>query len=119
MAKILIVDDSRTSRRMLRELLEELGHEIIGEAVNGEDGFIKYKELNPDLVTLDITMPKLDGIQALQLIRKYNPEAKALMITAAGQRDKMIQAVKYGAAEFVTKPYEKEEVEKILKRVLM
>ena len=64
-------------------------------------------------------MPKLDGIQALQLIRKYNPEAKALMITAAGQRDKMIQAVKYGAAEFVTKPYEKEEVEKILKRVLM
>ena len=119
MAKILIVDDSRTSRRMLRELLEELGHEIIGEAVNGEDGFIKYKELNPELVTLDITMPKLDGIQALQLIRKYNPEAKALMITAAGQRDKMIQAVKYGAAEFVTKPYEKEEVEKILKRVLM
>ncbi len=119
MAKILIVDDSRTSRRMLRELLEELGHEIIGEAVNGEDGFIKYKELNPDLVTLDITMPKLDGIQALQLIRKYNPEAKALMITAAGQRDKMIQAVKYGAAEFVTKPYEKEEVEKILKRVLL
>ena len=119
MAKILIVDDSRTSRRMLRELLEELGHEIIGEAVNGEDGFIKYKELNPELVTLDITMPKLDGIQALQLIRKYNPEAKALMITAAGQRDKMIQAVKYGAAEFVTKPYEKEEVEKILKRVLL
>ena len=118
MAKILIVDDSRTSRKMLKELLESLGHEVIGEAVNGEDGFIKYKELNPDLVTLDITMPKLDGIQALQLIKKHNPEAKALMITAAGQRDKIIQAVKYGAAEFVTKPYEKEEVEKILLQVL-
>ena len=118
MAKILIVDDSRTSRKMLKELLESLGHEVIGEAVNGEDGFIKYKELNPDLVTLDITMPKLDGIQALQLIKKHNPEAKALMITAAGQRDKIIQAVKYGAAEFVTKPYEKEEVEKILRQVL-
>lgn len=118
MANILIVDDSRTSRRMLRSLLEEMGHTVVGEGVNGEDGFIKYKEINPDLVTLDITMPKLDGIEALQLIRKYNPEAKAVMITAAGQRDKMIAAVKYGAAEFITKPYEKEEVEKVLSRIL-
>ncbi len=118
MANILIVDDSRTSRRMLRTLLEEMGHTVVGEGVNGEDGFIKYKELNPDLVTLDITMPKLDGIEALQLIRKNNPDAKVVMITAAGQRDKMIAAVKYGAAEFITKPYEKEEVEKILGRIL-
>ena len=118
MATVLIVDDSRTSRRMLKEVLSQMGHEVIGEAVNGEDGFIKYKELNPDLVTLDITMPKLDGIEALQLIRKHNSEAKAVMITAAGQRDKMLQAVKYGAAEFITKPYEKEEVEKILNKIL-
>ena len=118
MAKILIVDDSRTSRRMLRAILEEMGHEVVAEAVNGEDGFVKYKELNPDLVTLDITMPVLDGIQALSLIKKHDPEAKAVMITAAGQRDKMIKAVKYGAAEFITKPYEKEVVEKILKEVL-
>ena len=118
MATVLIVDDSRTSRRMLKEVLSQMGHKVIGEAVNGEDGFIKYKELNPDLVTLDITMPKLDGIEALQLIRKHNPEAKAVMITAAGQRDKMLQAVKYGAAEFITKPYEKEEVEKILNKIL-
>ena len=118
MAKILIVDDSRTSRRMLRSILEDMGHEVIAEAVNGEDGFLKYKELKPDLVTLDITMPVLDGIQALSLIRKHDPEAKAVMITAAGQRDKMIKAVKYGAAEFITKPYEKEVVEKILKEVL-
>lgn len=118
MATVLIVDDSRTSRRMLRELLEEMGHEVIGEAVNGEDGFVKYKELNPELVTLDITMPKLDGIEALQLIRKHNPEAKAVMITAAGQREKMVKAVKNGAAEFITKPYEKEEVTKILNKIL-
>ena len=118
MAKILIVDDSRTSRRMLRAILEEMGHEVVAEAVNGEDGFVKYKELNPDLVTLDITMPVLDGIQALSLIKKHDPEAKVVMITAAGQRDKMIKAVKYGAAEFITKPYEKEVVEKILKEVL-
>jgi len=118
LATVLIVDDSRTSRRMLRELIEKMGHTVIGEAVNGEDGFLKYKELNPDLVTLDITMPKLDGIEALQLIRKYNPEANAVMITAAGQRDKMVQAVKYGAAEFITKPYEQDEVENILKKII-
>lgn len=118
MASVLIVDDSRTSRRMLRELLEKMDFEVVGEAVNGEDGFIKYKELNPDLVTLDITMPKLDGIEALQLIRKYNPEARAVMITAAGQRDKMVKAVKFGAVEFITKPYEEEVVMNILKRVM-
>lgn len=118
MSKILIVDDSRTSRRMLKAILEEMGHEVVSEATNGEDGFVQYKDLNPDLVTLDITMPKMDGIEALQLIRKYNPDANAIMITAAGQRDKMIQAVKYGAAEFITKPYEKEEVIKIISRVL-
>lgn len=118
MATVLIVDDSRTSRRMLRELLEKLSFEVVDEAINGEEGFLKYKEHNPDLVTLDITMPKLDGIEALQLIRKYNPEAKAVMITAAGQREKMVQAVKYGAVEFITKPYEEEEVAKILKRVM-
>ncbi len=118
MARVLIVDDSRTSRKMLRELLEGMGHEIVDEAVNGEEGFVKYKDINPDLVTLDITMPVLDGIQALQLIKKYNPEARAVMITAAGQRDKMISAVKYGAAEFITKPYEREEVAKIIEKVL-
>ena len=118
MAKVLIVDDSRTSRRMLRELLEEMGHTVVDEATNGEDGFVKYKALNPDLVTLDITMPKMDGIQALALIRKYDSEAKAVMITAAGQREKMVQAVKYGASEFITKPYEKSEIEKILKKII-
>ena len=104
MAKILIVDDSRTSRKILREILEDAGHTIIGEAVDGEDGYIKYQELKPDVVTLDITMPKLDGIEALQLIRKFDENAKAIMITAAGQKDKMVRAVKYGAAEFITKP---------------
>lgn len=118
MANVLIVDDSRTSRRMLREVLEGIGYTVIGEAVNGEDGFIKFKELNPDLVTLDITMPKLDGIEALQLIKKHNPNTKAVMITAAGQREKMIQAVRYGADEFITKPYEKEEVAEVLNKIM-
>ena len=117
MAKILIVDDSRTSRKILREILEDAGHTIIDEA-DGEDGYIKYQELKPDVVTLDITMPKLDGIEALQLIRKFDENAKAIMITAAGQKDKMVRAVKYGAAEFITKPYEASDVLKVIDQVM-
>ena len=116
MANILIVDDSRTSRKILRQILEEAGHTIIGEGVDGEDGYLKCKELKPDLVTLDITMPKMDGIEALQLIKKADENVKVVMITAAGQKEKMIQAIKYGAAEFIAKPYEAEEVKEIITR---
>lgn len=118
MASILIVDDSRTSRKILREILEKAGHTIVGESLNGEEGYLKYKELKPDLVTLDITMPKLDGIEALQLIKKFDENAKVVMITAAGQKEKMIQAIKYGAAEFITKPYEPYDVKDVINKVL-
>ena len=118
MANILIVDDSRTSRKILKEILEDAGHTVIAEAKDGEDGYLKYKELKPELVTLDITMPKMDGIEALMLIKKYNENAEAVMITAAGQKEKMIQAVKYGASEFITKPYESDEVERIIAQIL-
>ncbi len=118
MANILIVDDSRTSRKILREILEEAGHTIAAEGINGEDGYLKYKEVKPDLVTLDITMPKLDGIEVLQLIKKFDEDAKIIMITAAGQKEKMIQAIKYGAAEFIAKPYESEDVKQIIDKVL-
>lgn len=118
MANILIVDDSRTSRRILRTILEEAGHTIVGESADGEAGYLAYKELKPDVVTLDITMPKLDGLEALQLIRKHDDNAKAIMITAAGQKEKMLLAVKYGAAEFITKPYDAKEVIQVLENVL-
>lgn len=118
MANILIVDDSRTSRKVLREILEEAGHTIVGESVDGEDGYLKYKKLKPELVTLDITMPKLDGIEALQLIKKSDEDAKVVMITAAGQKEKMMQAIKYGAAEFIAKPYETDDVKQIINKVL-
>lgn len=110
MAKILIVDDSRTSRRMLRNILLEHGHEIIGEAENGQIGFEKYIELNPDIVTLDITMPVLDGLGALEKIMNYDENAHAIMVTAAGQKHKMVDAIKLGANEFVQKPYEPEQI---------
>ncbi len=117
MVKILIVDDSRTSRKMLRQILEDAGYEVIDEAVNGDEGFLKYKELKPDLVTMDITMPITDGIQALQLIKHLDKDAHVVMITAAGQKEKMIQALKEGADEFITKPFETEEVIKTINKI--
>jgi two-component system chemotaxis response regulator CheY len=110
MINVLIVDDSRTSRRVLRDILERAGYEIAGEAVNGKEAIEMYERLHPDIVTMDITMPEMDGIEALKLIKKDHPEAKVMMITAAGQKEKMMEAVKIGACEFVAKPLIEESV---------
>lgn len=118
MATVLIVDDSRTSRKILKGVLENGGFEVIGEAENGEQGYLKYKELNPDLVTMDITMPTMDGIESLTLIKHVNPNAKVVMITAAGQKEKMIDALKHGAEEFITKPFDETEVLAILEKIV-
>ncbi len=114
MAKILIVDDSRTSRRILTNILQEHGHEIAGEAQNGQEAVELYESLSPDIVTMDITMPVMDGIAALQKIREEDESAKVIMITAAGQKEKVADALKLGAAEFVTKPFVAEEVIKAI-----
>ncbi|MBR5577678.1 MAG: response regulator [Lachnospiraceae bacterium] len=119
MAGILIVDDSRTSRKILRKILEDKGYTVVGEAVNGEEGYLKYQELKPDLVTLDITMPKMDGLESLRLIKKFDEEAKAIMITAAGQKEKMLLAIKSGAQDFIAKPYEASDVIKVVEKCLM
>ncbi len=118
MAKILLIDDSKTSRRMLKEIIEGAGHEIVGEAGDGEKGYLQFKALHPDLVTLDITMPKMDGLESLKLIHKEDENAKVVMITAAGQKEKMMQAIKDGASEFITKPYDADEVVKLIDKVL-
>ena len=110
MAKILIVDDSRTSRKILRTILESAGHEVVGEAVDGVDGGNKFRELSPEITTLDITMPNMDGLEALKEIKKINENAKIIMVTAAGQQSKMVEAIKSGASEFVTKPFEADEI---------
>lgn len=118
MAHILLVDDSRTSRKILRSILEENGHTIIGEATNGKDGIEKYKALKPDLVTMDITMPVLDGLEALRQIIEYDEAAKIIMVTAAGQKSKMVDALKFGAAEFLAKPFEHNQIIDIINKVL-
>ena len=118
MAKILIVDDSRTSRKILRNILEQDGHEILAEAENGQIGYEKYIELRPDIVTLDITMPVLDGIGALQKIMELDANAKVVMVTAAGQKSKMVEAIKTGASEFIQKPFEPEQILSVLGELL-
>lgn len=118
MAKVLIVDDSKTSRRFLRTMLEEAGHEIIGEAVDGAEGVEKYKELRPDIVTMDITMPVLDGIDAVKLIVDEDPTAKVIMVTAAGQKSNMVEALKRGATDFIQKPFEAGVILNTIEKVL-
>ena len=107
---VLLVDDSRMSRKMLKALLEEEGYSVIAEAGDGLEAIEAYKTHKPVLVTLDITMPNMDGIEALKELIAIDPNVKAIMITAAGQQNKLIQALKFGAKKFITKPFEKEEV---------
>ncbi len=111
---VLVVDDSKTSRKMLTDVLTRMGLEVIGEAVNGEDGFLKYKELRPDIVTMDITMPVMNGLESLLLIKHEDENAKVVMITAAGQKNNLMQAVKAGAEEFLTKPLEEDEIRRVI-----
>ena len=117
MAKILIVDDSRTARKMLRNILESNGHEIIDVAVNGQEGVQKFQALKPDVVTLDITMPVVDGVEALKMIKALDPESKVVLVTAAGQKNKMIECIKAGANEFLTKPFEQQQNVKLRVRI--
>ena len=118
MASILIVDDSRTSRMILKGILESEGYEVVGEATNGQEGYERYVELKPDVVTMDITMPVLDGIEALKKIKGEYPDSKVVMVTAAGQKTKMVEAVQNGANEFVSKPFEPEQLKKIIDKVI-
>ena len=113
----IIIDDSKTSRSVLRTILEKNGYEVLDEASNGEEGFEKYCDLQPDFVTLDITMPVMDGIQTLVKIKEYDPQAKVIMVTAAGQKGKMVDAIKLGAAEFVTKPFETDQIISIIESI--
>lgn len=118
MSNILIVDDSRTSRRILRGILEGDGYTVVGEATNGQEGYDKYVELKPDLVTMDITMPVMTGVESLKKIKGDFPEAKIVMVSAAGQQHNMLEAVQNGAAEFIAKPFDVDEIKKIIKTVL-
>ena len=108
--RILIVDDAAFMRMMLREILTKGGYEIAGEAADGAQAVQKYKELLPDLVTMDITMPEMDGIQALREIRKFDEQAVVIMCSAMGQQAMVVDAIRAGARDFIVKPFQAERV---------
>lgn len=118
MAKVLIVDDSRVSRRMLRNILVANGHEVIGEAENGQIGYEKFIELRPDIVTMDITMPVLDGLGALEKMMELDSNANIIMVTAAGQKEKMVEAIKNGATEFIQKPFDADQITTVISHLM-
>jgi len=116
--KVLIVDDAAFMRMSLKNILQNAGFEIAGEAANGLEAIVKYKELKPDIVTMDITMPEMDGIEALIAIRKFDPNAKVVMISAMGQEALVRKAVVNGAKTFIVKPFKENYVIDTLKKVL-
>ncbi len=110
MKKILIVDDSRVSRKMLKNMLEKSGFEVMAEAINGKEGYELFDRLKPDVVLMDITMPEMNGIESMKLIIEHDPEASVIIISAAGQVEKKDEAMAAGAKAFITKPYSNEEI---------
>ena len=118
MARILIVEDAAFMRMMLKDILTKGGYEIAGEASDGNEAVAKYKEEKPDLVTLDITMPNKDGIQALKEIKAYDPNANCLMCSAMGQQSMVIDAIQSGAKDFIVKPFQADRVIEAVKKVV-
>ena len=118
MAKILIVDDAAFMRTLLKNILFPKGYEIAGEAENGAIADEKYKALKPDLVTMDIVMPDMGGIDAVREIVKQDPNAKILMCSAMGQQALVVEAIQAGAKDFVVKPFQPSRVLEAVQRVL-
>jgi len=118
LARILICDDSLFMRYVLRKILENGGHEVIGEAENGLEAIEKYKEFMPELATMDITMPEMDGIRALENIKREIPEAKIIMVSAMGQESMVKEAIHYGASDFIIKPLKEGRVLHAIEKVL-
>jgi len=118
MARVLIADDASFMRQMIREIIEPEGHEVIGEATNGIEAVELYKELQPDLVTMDIVMPKRSGIDAVEAIMVDDPAACIVMCSALGQETLVREALQAGARDFIVKPFKPECVIATLKKIL-
>lgn len=118
MGKILIVDDTMFMRTLLKNILFSGGHDIVGEAGDGKEAVAKYEELKPDLVTMDVVMPNMNGIEALQAIKKMDPGAKIIMCTAVGQEQMVKLAIKSGARGYIVKPFQAPKVLEEVKSVL-
>ena len=119
MAKnILICDDAAFMRMMIKDILSMNGYNVAGEAENGAKAVEKYKEVNPDLVLMDITMPEMDGIQALKAIKAADSGAKVIMCSAMGQQAMVIESIQAGAKDFIVKPFQADRVLEAVKKVI-
>jgi two-component system, chemotaxis family, chemotaxis protein CheY len=117
-ARVLITDDAAFMRLQLKDMVTKAGHEVVGEAENGLVAIDKYKELQPDLVTMDITMPEMDGISAVKEIKKIDPGAKIIMCSAMGQQQMVVEAIQAGAKDFVVKPFSDDRIKETLGKLL-
>lgn len=118
MARILIVDDACIGRINVRKVVLNAGHEVVGEAENGLQAFRMFLQHRPDLVTMDITMPVMDGIASLKRIIEKDPKAKVIMVSALGQQLKVVDSIKSGARHFIVKPFTEASLLKVMNEVL-
>ena len=118
MTRVLIVDDAAFMRMMIKDILEKNGFEVIGEASNGIKAVEFYKKDKPDIVTMDITMPDMDGIQAVKAIKEFDPSAKVIMCSAMGQQSMVMDAIRAGARDFIVKPFQSDRVLEAIKKAI-
>jgi two-component system chemotaxis response regulator CheY len=117
MKRVLVVDDAAFMRMAIKNILVKNGFDVIDEAVDGIDGVKKYKELKPDIVTMDITMPDMNGLEALKAIMDFDPTAKVVMVSAMGQEKLVLEAITSGAKSFVVKPYKEDHIVQTLNKI--
>lgn len=115
--RVLVADDARFMREMIKEIIQQAGYEVIGEASNGKEVVEKFHELKPDVTTMDIVMPLQSGIEAVREIKKESKDAKVIMISALGQDSLVIEALDAGAKDFIVKPFKTDKVLEVMKRV--
>lgn len=118
MTRVLIVDDAAFMRMMIKDILQKNGFEVVGEASNGIEAVDLYKKEKPDVVTMDITMPDMDGIEAVKEIKSFDPAAKVIMCSAMGQQSMVMDAIKSGAKDFIVKPFQADRVLEAIRKVV-
>ncbi|MBD7916342.1 response regulator [Clostridium sp. Sa3CUN1] len=118
MTRVLIVDDAAFMRMMIKDILQKNGFEVVGEASNGIEAVNLYKKEKPDVVTMDITMPDMDGIEAVKEIKAFDQDAKIIMCSAMGQQSMVMDAIKSGAKDFIVKPFQSDRVLEAIRKVV-
>jgi len=116
--RILIVDDAAFMRMMIKNIVTKNGYEVVGEAENGQAALELYKEHKPDLVTMDITMPEMSGIEGVKAILQFDPAANIIMCSAMGQQAMVMDAIQAGAKDFIVKPFQQDRILQAIERVL-